>query len=100
MVHMEQQFNYLVYKLKLMGFSVSEIKELFLNQAKEYILHYEAETNLKHIELLAAGGIDAMGDKGIKRYKEFFKSYEQYFSNLEDSNNVKKIDPTPKFLEG
>lgn len=69
----------------------------------DYITQHKMETVLYETAVLISNGMDVFNAKtGLRRYIDFFDSYGRYMNkkNPKAEIEIKKIDPTPKFLEG
>jgi len=70
----------------------------------DYITQSKVETMLYQSEILMSNGIDVFNSsKGLKRFIDFFDSYDKYQKHKaksEQNFEIKRIDPTPNFLEG
>jgi hypothetical protein len=91
-----------VLKLKQIGYSMKEIRELDVTRALRQIENARFEQMLWQSELLQANGMKVFEegkDKGITRYKDFFNSIEAK-QKKQESNKPVKINPENRFMEG
>jgi hypothetical protein len=96
--------NFQVLKLKQIGYSMKEIRELDVTRALRQIENARYDQMLWQSELLQANGVNVFEDgkgKGLSRYKDFFKSFEERSAAVK-RKNIKpvKIDPANRFMEG
>jgi len=88
---MEQRFNKIIFKLKLLNYSISELMELNILQAHEQILYYDFEKMFNRKVNFQMHGIDLKDDS---YFREFFNRYEDHFKTGIETVS-EKIDAKP-----
>jgi len=100
---LQESVNFQVLKLKQIGYTMKEIRNLDITRALRQIESARFDQMLWQSELLQANGMSVFGEgkKGIQRYKDFFDSIEVR-DKAQKQKGVKpvKIDPVNRFMEG
>ncbi len=95
-------FHGYIYRLKLLNYSVKEIRELNVKIAHEQLLFRKKDEYDYRVEQLQAQGIDVFHrTKGIEHYKQFYKDLKSKEMKIKTGKQPEvKIDTKNNFLEG